>query len=267
MNCNTQKGLYFLIIGTIITMIYGIISSVSSFLSEDLMNSIQIGSLIIALPGAIMVLIGLILFLMGRKEFGEKHQKNVMNAVLIFVINFVVVIILTSAITYFTVISMTSSSTENIAGPFSIFLIIIVIISAILGGLMYYFALIELEDERGKNILLAGIISSIIVSIITSLYLSGILGDFLGTISTTSNYSSLGLSQNVGKISIIGFIPTLFYLYAFYIPYNRIKNGELIPQVPSQSSVPSRICPNCNKNIPDDATLCPYCGKRFETYL
>jgi hypothetical protein len=28
-----------------------------------------------------------------------------------------------------------------------------------------------------------------------------------------------------------------------------------------------RICPDCKKNIPFDALICPYCGKKFKSYL
>ena len=28
-----------------------------------------------------------------------------------------------------------------------------------------------------------------------------------------------------------------------------------------------RRCPNCGSTIPEDANVCPYCGKQFENYL
>jgi MFS family permease len=274
MVCNTQKGLYFLIIGSIITMIYSAINSLSSFFTQDLTTQIIIGFLaIVSFIGAILILVGLILFLMGRKEFGEKHQNNVKNAVIIFCITIIVAIILVVAIAFVTFSAISSavgtSSTDSFVSPsFSIVIITLVVVTAVLGGLMYYFGLIELENETGKNILFAGIISSIIISIITSFYLVGMLGEIFGSISSPSSYSSLSLNQNFGGIGILGIIPSLLFLYAFYIPYNRIKNGELIPKTfPSgQSQIPSRICPNCGRPIPMDSNVCPYCGKKFEKY-
>jgi len=29
----------------------------------------------------------------------------------------------------------------------------------------------------------------------------------------------------------------------------------------------NRRCPNCGRVIPEDANVCPYCGKHFETFL
>jgi len=257
-------------IGSIITMIYGLITSITSFFTQDTTVSIIIGALsIITFIGAIIILIGAILFLLGRKEFGEKHQKNVKNAVIIFCINVIISIIFTSAVVFMAFsVAISTSSATSATGPFSILIVIMAISSAILGSLMYYFALIELEDEKGKNILYVAIISSIIISVITSFYIAGMLGEVLGSISTNSSYSSFGFTQNVGKIGILGVISNLLFLYAFYIPYKRIKDGEIIPQVLTSvtSTVPSRICPSCNKTIPFDANMCPYCGKKFETY-
>lgn len=270
MDCNTKKGLYFLIIGSIITMTCGLITSITSFFTQDTIVTMTIVILgAVSFVGAMLILIGAVLFFIGRKEFGEKHQNNVKNAIIIFIINIVVVITLTIAIAFFTFSAIANSSPETAIGPFSILIIIISIVSAILGGLMYYFALIELEDEQGKNILYAGIISSIGISIVTSVYIAGLLGEMFGSISSTSSYSSLSFTQNTGGIGILGVIPSLLFLYAFYIPYKRIKDGELIPQVSSSvtSTVPGRICPNCNRSIPMDANTCPYCGKQFDSYL
>jgi len=34
-----------------------------------------------------------------------------------------------------------------------------------------------------------------------------------------------------------------------------------------QQTYQNRICPNCSRHIPFDARICPYCGKKFESYL
>ena len=271
MNCNTQKGLLFIIIGSIITMICSLIISISSFFTQNtpiLMISISIGML--SFIGLIIILVGEILFLIGRKEFGEKHQKNVINAVIIFVILFVVMIIFSSIISVM-VLSAVSSG-NNISISSSIFPFIsmcVVIISAILGSLIYYFALIELENETGKTILYSGIIISIIISIVTSFYLIGMLSEIFGSISINSgNYFSIVFSQNIGKISILGIIPRILFLFSFYIPYKRINDGELVPISTSISQTPiqNKLCRNCGRFIPFDAVLCPYCGLEIQDY-
>jgi len=39
------------------------------------------------------------------------------------------------------------------------------------------------------------------------------------------------------------------------------------PPIGGRKSIPSRICPNCGREIPFDANLCSYCGKKFEIFL
>lgn len=268
MDCKTQKGLYFIMIGLIVTMIISLITSLTYFFIEEPTSSSAVTDALgfLSFIGAIIVLIGTIFFLLGREEFGEKHQNNVKNAVIIFCINLIVVIGFVSAISFMMFSAVTTSSTEGVAMSSPTMFVIMMIVSAVLGGLMYYFALIYLEDEHGKKVLFAAVISSIAISIITAIYIAGLLGEIFGSISTdASSYSSSVFTQNVGGISILGLIPNLLYIYSIYVPYRRIKDGELVPVISSSSggSAPSRVCPNCNKNIPDDVNICPYCGKNF----
>ncbi len=270
MECKTQKGLYFIIIGSIISLIISIITSTTYLLiqSEEVQIIISILG-IVSFIGAILILAGLITFYMGRKEFGEKHENNIKKALILVVVNIVLAVVFTIAIAFMTFSAIVSSSSGTIeTSGFSFLIIIFSLISSILGGLAYYFGLIELENETGKNVLFAGIISSILISAVTSFYIAGWLGDFLGDISSMSKYSTLSFNQNIGGIGILGIIPGLLFLYAYYIAYNRIKQGELKPEIDTSinPNVSNRICPNCNKNIPFDANICPYCGKHFENY-
>ena len=170
---------------------------------------------------------------------------------------------------YFYISGIYSSSGIDSA-PFSIFILIILIFSAILGSLMYYFALIELEDEKGKNILYAGIFTSICISIITSAYISGLIVEIFGTIPYIYGNPYFSSYQNFAGIGILSLIPGILFIFALYIPYDRIKKGELIPQVLSiyiptySSNIPGRFCPNCGRQIPNDSFLCPYCGKNLK---
>ena len=246
-------------------MICSVIISISNFFTKDLTSTMIIGILGLAsFVGAILILIGAILFLMGRKEFGEKHQKNVMNAVILFIIYIIIVIIFTIVVSFMVYSAVTTGSSYG--AMTSSFTMLIVITGAVLGGLIYYFGLIELENDIGAKFLFAGIISSITISIITSFYLGNMLGDVFGSIPTAgSNYSSFAFSQNFGIISLLGIIPNILFIYSFYIPYKRIKDGELGPVISSNinSPYPGRMCPNCGRPIPFDSNICPYCGKQF----
>ena len=83
MDCRTKKALLFLIIGQILAIISAVLMYAIWF-SIDLENVVSTNILITTIPGlavggigGLFGLIGAILFLLGRKEFGEKHQKFV----------------------------------------------------------------------------------------------------------------------------------------------------------------------------------------------
>ena len=277
MKCQTKTGLKLILIG----LGFGIILNIALFLSSFIMPNDLIAGIgflmIIGLIGiimAIILLIGSILFLMGRTEFGEKHSKNVLNAVIIFVISIVVVGVISGIGSVINTMGETSGQVPNLY--MSSF--IPSVISAILGGLVYYFALKELEDETGLRIMYIAFICSIITTIFIGFVTVGVFGDIFGEIYSGTSTSSPDLStvmssiSGLTRVSIFSNISGFLWLIAVYIPYRRIDSGELIPQpakplFDSSSTRSERICPNCNKDIPMDANNCPYCGKQFETYL
>jgi len=42
--------------------------------------------------------------------------------------------------------------------------------------------------------------------------------------------------------------------------------GKNIP-MGANAEKSNRRCPNCGRHIPEDANVCPYCGKRFENFI
>jgi MFS family permease len=265
MDSKTQMGLQFLIIGGIIVLVYTLIMSITYLITQD-SSLIIIFSIfaVVAFIGAILSLVGAILFLLGRKEFGEKHHKNVNLAVIIFVITIVFIIIFTIGFSFAIFITISSSNYGINSTPYTMFLGIQTIISAILGGLIYYFALIEIEDELGKKMLFSGIITSIFISIISAIFYMGLIDEIIKSSITNGNNSYMFGFQNFGGLSILGIIPSIFYIIAMYVPYMRIKEGKLIPRFLSgDGSTFQRSCPNCNRQIPFDSVMCPYCGKDF----
>jgi len=96
--------------------------------------------------------------------------------------------------------------------------------------------------------------------------------DVADEITSPEDISMLSSSMStLTQYSIFAAIISLLWAIAVYIPYKRINDGELVPKsvdiFEKSSSIPERMCPNCNKGIPTDANICPYCGKQFENYL
>lgn len=275
MESYTKNGLLLILIGLIINMIAIFIFGVYQFFEPveniyDFSRFIVLG--IIGGIGGVLSFVGGILFLIGRKEFGKKHQQFVIYAIICIVIGLVISMPISIASTF---ILRMFAENGGFSGFSSVVLITPSIISAITGGLAYIFALYELEDDTGRKILYFAFVISIIISVIIAFSsLSAIeeIIDVADEITSPEDISMLSSSMStLTQYSIFAAIISLLWAIAVYIPYKRINDGELVPKsvdiFEKSSSIPERMCPNCNKGIPTDANICPYCGKQFENYL
>jgi len=61
-------------------------------------------------------------------------------------------------------------------------------------------------------------------------------------------------------ISIIGVLLTIFIMIDAY--KEAVEHNKNI-----ESKKSARHCPQCGRNIPEDAKMCPYCMKEFKTYF
>lgn len=295
MKTKTETGLMLLLIYAVISVIttavtylvYTFIAPIETLVAEAMSTSI-LATVPLSVIGGIaglLALIGAVLIFVGRKEFGEKHHKYVTYALFLIVIGIIVVII-TTIVTAGLVFSYVSSSMPDMMGGevndisasalssgFFVIFSILVIVSACVSNLIWVFGLYQLENDTGRRLLVAFYIIAIIVAIATAWNMqtvfSGLAESSFETSQYLSNYMWMGTT---GLITLVGGLSSQILLVgAIYIPYKRIKNGELQP-VPTQPSGgfsggrPDRVCPNCGKVIPFDAQICPYCAKHFTNY-
>ncbi|UCD13159.1 MAG: hypothetical protein JSW60_06265 [Thermoplasmatales archaeon] len=300
MKCYTKTGLLLLMISGIISILATIFmySFWFSFSPENITPENFTSFFMVLIPAAVVggigglfALIGAILMLIGRKEFGEKHRKFIFYAVLIFIISIVVMVMITVVIAFmtFSYVSQTiPNGSENMTDVFinnnffsTIFLF--TPISAALGGLIWVFGLYQLENKNGRMVLFAAFICMVVTAVVVAISSMLFFGDWVNSeafkeLINSSSYSSSSYSQiftgsqwigTTGVYSLIGnTVSNVLLIIAMYIPYKRITSGELIPiSPPTRSDEQNRICPNCGEVIPFDAQICPYCSKQFETYL
>jgi hypothetical protein len=280
----TKIGLIFLIIGAIIVTLVGVIG----FLIEwSFMALIGIG--IIAFLGWIMLLVGIILIGVDAivlKEYGEKHRKFAIIAVILFIVGIVfsIIVSLVSSINTGSYglsssidIDITPLKNSFLLSPFAV----------IFTGLVYMFLLHELEDKKGKIVLYVAFIVLIVTSIITS-YL-GYTGfdnwapaieelienaDSLESISTITSE----MQKELGHTGIFGIIPNIIFLIAMILPLHRITTGNLLPAVKPSSTESGEVtknysiddyketymakrCPKCGTSNKSDSKFCENCGE------
>jgi len=263
MESYTKIGLLLLILGGIL----GIISNIAFSLAGNLAITLSVLSGI----GGLCSFIGIILLIVGRKEFGEKHRKFVVYALILFILSIIIPVIIIAAVT-FSYVSQGISGGVDVSFMQNIFFIIP--FAAILGGLAYVLLLYNLENDIGRRILFVAFVVAVITSIIISLNIGPAFEETIGSIDfETASQQDISevtteFSQKISTSGIYGLANGVLMLIALIIPYKRITSGELIPISTSTKSVePDRICPNCGKAIPFDAEICPYCSKKFEDYF
>jgi RNA polymerase subunit RPABC4/transcription elongation factor Spt4 len=119
----------------------------------------------------------------------------------------------------------------------------------------------------------------IIFCLISVLFLSGCQG--------ISDLTGGATGASSGELCIVGLIIVIIGIVAFFFVITRKGKKDTIiihspPPSPSTPIIvnhqpketiekeitrPHRRCPECGRVIPDDAKLCPYCGKKFKTHF
>jgi hypothetical protein len=244
----------------IISIVLGIVSILFLLITKSQFN-LSFGGLI--------ALIAIILIGVGRKEFGERHRKFVIIGIILFIVQIVVGFILVL------MTIMVAVSSRDISLIKNIFWIIPLI--TIISGITYVFFLNELENKTGRYILFAAVALTIIISIYISIEGYAITEEWGNKLNARfnegSNFtdfsSTIGedlvqeLMQKISYISAFVIIGNILFIFAFYIPYQRITSGELKPALPSHL----KRCMSCGRPVPSDSVVCPYCGKQFESFL
>lgn len=85
-----------------------------------------------------------------------------------------------------------------------------------------------------------------------------------------AEHTKVGLFKTTGTVYLIGAITTIVLIGFLILLIARII--EIIAYFSLPDKIPTgekkeksqRRCPNCDRGIPMDARICPYCGKKFE---
>lgn len=274
----TKNGLLLILIGMILGIIGSIVTGTYALVfSMDTITDIAgyLGVAVFGAVGSILMFVGAILLIIGRKEFGPKHQKNIIYAIVIFIVGLVIAGIVGGISVFISVSSSLSEGGTFDPSGISTFILISTIIGSITSGIAYMLAFYELEDKKGRMVLYAAFIVSVVIASVIGMSTADLMSEVyanMGSDPSSYNFSSaFSMETPISKFTILGAISNAFWALAVYLPYKRIKDGELVPQeidvFKSIQKIPERICPNCNKEIPNDANICPYCGKSFQSDL
>ncbi len=174
----------------------------------------------VSFVGIILVLVGAILVILGRKAFGPAHSRNVLLALVLFLGGIVglVVVVFSLFNALQTAVFATPEEILAIVTPFIIALLVVVGIAALSYPLFAH----ALSSKTGQILLWVGYAAALAILAVTYFTLIGIFeAAVAGTVDPLAFLSSF--------ITIILLFVVSYVLYAvgYYLAYSRVKSGEI----------------------------------------
>jgi hypothetical protein len=200
--------------------------------------------------GGILVLIGAILVILGRKAFGSSHSRNAIWSIIIYIVGLAIIII--GAIAFiFEVISTTiafrNAGTvdttvlgQTLQSSFQTLIIAAVIGGAVIGIAQVLFTY-AIQNQNGKIILWSAYTTSIIISIVNLIIIAQLVSDAVARsfVGNTFDPGPLQTLQSRFQVfALLGFIPAALYSTALYLAWSRIGRGELPAKTPTVPVTP-----------------------------
>lgn len=189
---------------------------------------------IIQFIGYLLLLIGAILVILGRKAFGAMHARNVVLAIVLVFVGIVGLVVLGFAFAL-SVFASTGQTPQEIARAFGSALNNLLIGAIVIGaitGLASVLFTYALQQQTGKVLLWAGYGVTLAVQIavfaILSPLITAVINDAIAG-GTSSSARLLALQAQATTLGLLGSIPALLFAAATYLAWSRVNRGEIPP--------------------------------------
>ncbi len=200
---------------------------------------------VIGVIGSLLILIGAILVILGRKAFGATHSRNVVIAIVMFFVGILVTVALFVASALAAIpANFTGTMTQAQAQAFATAVVNNVLLSLIVGAVITGIASVlftyALQSNIGKILLWAAYVANIGLAIGVYLVISPLIANAVAQAVVTGTYNSApidSLTAQASSYEIIGVVSALLFTGANYIAWSRISRGE-IPARPGAPAVP-----------------------------
>ncbi len=209
----TKTGLLLLLIGTLISWIP-----------------------IIGLLGGILVLIGAVLVILGRKAFGATHSRNVVLAIVLFFVGVIgtitLAVVFAASILAATAGSPSPATVANaFVNAFNNLLIGVIVVSAIsgIGRVLFTYAL---QQQIGKMLLWAGYVANVAIAIAIYAIISPLFASAFSQAISGGTYNPaplVAVQNQATALGILSVVPALLFAAATYLAWSRVNRGEIPP--------------------------------------
>ena len=194
---------------------------------------------IIGLLGGVLLLIGAILVILGRKAFGSTHARNVVLAIVLFFVAIIIGVIagVLFGVAVFSAVASQNPSTaaSALASAFGT-LLVGAIIAAAVSGIASVLFTYALQKQTGRMLLWAGYAANLAISIAIYVIIAPLISDAVNQAVSGGTYNPAPVVALQGQLSALGYlsvIPALLFAAATYLAWARVSHGEIpAPTVP-----------------------------------
>ncbi len=177
---------------------------------------------LVSFVGIILVLVGAILVILGRKAFGPAHSRNVLLALALFLGGIVglvaVVVLLFNALQTAVFAFATPEEILAIVTPFIVALLVVVGVAALSYPLFAH----ALSSKTGQILLWVGYAATLGILVVTYITLIGI---FEAAVAGTVD--PFGFLTSFITIILLFVVSYVLYAVGYYLAYSRVKSGEI----------------------------------------
>lgn len=173
-------------------------------------------------------LIGVILIFLNRHSFETKHSTYVILSIAIYLVAFVIGVIIAVA-GVLSIVTTTSFSTLSLSQQESLIrgqmqtIILGTIIAGMIGSIAYFTITYGLQDEKGKLLLLIGLVSYFIVEAIIGAFLYSYTTAILNSTFSNNSFHQSNLTSFSGDLTLYSML-TVIPMVTYAIAYLRIRS-------------------------------------------
>ncbi|OGS49171.1 MAG: hypothetical protein A3K68_03235 [Euryarchaeota archaeon RBG_16_68_13] len=235
----TKTGILLLLIGTLMAWVpAGIVAA------------------FVTIVGLLLMFVGAILVILGRKAFGPTHSRNVVLSLVLFFVNIIASFAGGILITLGPIGSIGPGSTVlEIAAAFRSMAtgtLLLAVLSAVISGVAAVLFTYALQNPLGRLLLWAGFAASVAVPVAVFFLVSPTIDGIVNSIAAdvfSSGGDFLAVLEGVGRVAtevslaastygLLGVIGAALFAAANYIAWNRINRGEIPAPVGPPGPVP-----------------------------
>jgi len=232
-------------IGLVMSVFSGNVTSASTALSALVgLAAAAIATAILALISFIMFIIGFIKFYQGKDEHGPMHSKNVVMALVLWLLSFIIPfmsVAFTPTYSYFGTNSF--DAYLNSVRTYVIASAVLNLVGQLMSALMFM-TIVKAFTQEEKGKFMIGTILILVGPIIGIIVAVALIGGTASGLSYTSIASALsGFTAISSMGGIVGLIGYFFFYLGYKSILNKMNMGVIRPMMPMMMPMPGMMAP------------------------